>query len=467
MSTYFNRRDFVKLSALAGGGQLLNSCANSLESNKNMCDFAAPKIDKVRVAVVGLGNRGYGAVQRLMKIADLEIVAFSDLEEAKVKKANALLKRSDLKEAKEFFSGPEDYKGICDMDIDLMYCVTSWDYHTPISVYAMESGVHAATEVPAGKTIDEMWELVETSERTQRHCMMLENCCYDFFELTSLNMVRQGVFGELTHAEGAYIHCLSESMMGSSNENSGGWRRKENIGFHGNLYPTHGLGPIAQCRDINRGNRFEYLVSMSSQEAAFSSFARKKGRKDMLNIDFRGDMNTCVLKTSKGQTVMIQHDVSSPRPYSRIHMLQGSRGMVRKYPRGEYALIDHHKGHQFLNEEERKDLEAKYRHPLIKTLGEVAKKVGGHGGMDFMMDYRLIYCLKNGLPLDQNVYDAATWTSLFPLSIQSVKQRSSSVQVPDFTRGKWKTNKQLPIVDLDPKKLKLYNTDMAKGQLSV
>ena len=161
--------------------------------------------------------------------------------------------------------------------------------------------------------------------------------------------------------------------MGSSNENSGGWRRKENIGFHGNLYPTHGLGPIAQCLDINRGNRFEYLVSMSSQEAAFSSFARKKGRKDMLNIDFRGDMNTCVLKTSKGQTVMIQHDVSSPRPYSRIHMLQGSRGMVRKYPRGEYALIDHHKGHQFLNEEERKDLEAKYRHPLIKTLGEVAK----------------------------------------------------------------------------------------------
>ncbi|WDE95786.1 Gfo/Idh/MocA family oxidoreductase [Lentisphaera profundi] len=469
MGLNFSRRNFLKTSALVAGASTVGGCTSGplTLGKSNMCGFAAPKIDKIRVAIIGLGNRGSAAVQRLMKIADLEIVALSDLREAQVKKSNQLLIDAGLKPAKEFHAGPDDYKKICEMDIDLVYCCTSWEYHTPIAVYAMKHGSHTATELPAGKTIDELWELVETSEATKKHCMMLENTCYDFFELNSLNMVRHGVFGEITHAEGAYIHTIVKYISGETESYYKNWRLDENTGVHGSLYPTHGLGPVAQCMNINRGNQFDYMVSMSSQEAAFSEFTRQHKRPDLLRENYRGDMNTSIIKTTLGQTIMVQHDVSTPRPYSRIHMLQGSRGMLRKYPREEYALISDHDGHGWLDEEAKNALEEKYKHPLIKTMGDIAQKVGGHGGMDFMMDYRLIYCLKNGLALDQDVYDAASWSSIIPLSIDSVAKRSASLDVPDFTRGNWKTNKPLGIVDVNPKKLRLHDTTQAKGQLNV
>ena len=321
-------------------------------------------------------------------------------------------------------------------------------------VYAMKSGKHACTEVPAAMTVEEAWELVETSEKTGKHCMMLENCCYDFFEMQTLNMVREGVFGELTHAEGAYIHTLCGLIANEKNGYQGMWRFNQNNENNGSLYPTHGLGPVAQCMNINRGNLFSHLVSMSSQEAAFTEWARHNGREKYAALKhYRGDMNTTLIKCAKGQTIMIQHDVSTPRPYSRIHLLQGTKGMARKWPEQMIAL-----GHKKQNAEQMKELQAKYEHPLSRTMGEIARKVGGHGGMDFIMDYRLIYSLKNGLPLDQDVYDAAAWSSVVPLSIDSVANNSRSIDVPDFTRGAWKTNKPLGIVDVKPSLLPVVGT---------
>jgi hypothetical protein len=280
--------------------------------------------------------------------------------------------------------------------------------------------------------------------------------------------VRQGVFGELTHAEGAYIHSLVDYMQPEEGEEiyQGNWRIAHNLERNGNLYPTHGLGPVAQCLDINRGNRFRYLTSMSSQQAAFTEHARRTDNLAYADLPtYRGDMNTTLIKCAGGQTVMVQHDTSTPRAYSRIHLLQGSLGMARKWPRKGICL--HEKGHRWLDEEELAELEARYEHPLARTLGDLARRVGGHGGMDFIMDYRLIYCLKNGLPLDQDVYDAAAWSVVAPLSCDSVARRSASLDVPDFTRGAWQTNAPLAVVDVDPALLPVRPMVPAEEQLEV
>ena len=452
-----NRKEFLWASALAAGAVPMVGMAAA--GRRNMCGFAAPPMDKVRIGIIGLGMRGTGAVMRLSKIRDVEIVALCDLREEMVVRSQKLLADAGRKPAKPFSGTEEVWKNLVALDLDLVYIVTPWRWHTPMAVHAMENGKHAATEVPAATTLDECWRLVEASEKTGKHCMMLENCCYDFFELQTLNMVRQGVFGELTHAEGAYIHNLCELISNEKGDNSyqGQWRLHQNIGQNGNLYPTHGLGPVSQCLDINRGNQYDHLVSMSTQEAAFSEWARENNEKYANIENFRGDMNSTLIKCAKGQTIMIQHDVSTPRPYSRIHMLQGTKGIARKYPKKQIALIDHDHGHKWLDSAEMKELKAKYEHPLTRTIGEIAKKVGGHGGMDFIMDYRLVYCLKNGLPLDKDVYDAAAWSCIVPLSLKSVAKDGCTVEVPDFTRGAWKTNAPLGIVDVDPAKLPLLD----------
>lgn len=446
-----NRKEFITATAVAAGATSLVGCntTKSGSSQKNMCGYSAPKIGKIRVGIIGLGQRGSGAVNRLSKIKDVEIVALCDLREEMVMRSQKTLAKAGRPAAKSFSGSTEVWKDLVALDLDLVYVVTPWRYHTPMCVYAMKSGKHACTEVPAAVTVEEAWELVETSEKTGKHCMMLENCCYDFFEMQTLNMVRQGVFGELTHAEGAYIHTLCGLIANEKNGYQGMWRFDQNNENNGSLYPTHGLGPVAQCMDINRGNLFSHLVSMSSQEAAFTEWARANGRDKYANLKhYRGDMNTTLIKCAKGQSIMIQHDVSTPRPYSRIHLLQGTKGMARKWPEQMIAL-----GHKKQNTEQMKELQAKYEHPLNRTMGEIARKVGGHGGMDFIMDYRLIYSLKNGLPLDQDVYDAAAWSSIVPLSIESVAKNSRTVEIPDFTRGAWKTNKPLGIVNVDPAKL--------------
>lgn len=444
-----NRRSFLKNITLSTGALAtsLNLEANensfvSKHASFNMCGYAAPKLPTVRVGIVGLGMRGPGAVDRLSYIEGVEIKALCDKYADRVEKAQSILTKKGLPAAKSY-SGEEGWKALCESnDIDLVYVTTPWHLHTPISIYAMKNGKHAASEVPAAKTIDECWELVETSEKTKKHMMMLENCCYDFFELLTLNMARNGLFGEIVHAEGAYIHDLTKDYLFNKNAYADMWRLKENMTRNGSLYPTHGLGPIAQCMNINRGDKFDYLVSMSSNDFTMGSMADELASKDdffkpYANKNYRGNMNTTVIKTNHGKTLMVQHDVSTIRPYSRIHLVSGTKGAAQKWPGPEKIAL----GHGWMKPEEQKQLQEKYTLPIVKHIGEIAKNVGGHGGMDFIMDWRLIDCLRNGLPLDQDVYDAASWTSAGLLSEVSLKKRSSSVDMPDFTRGAWQSNK--------------------------
>ncbi len=451
-----NRRNFLRNITLGSGvlavglpsigksATVADDLAAAPQNGKqqfNMSGYAAPKLDKVRIGIIGLGMRGPGAVQRMSYIEGVEIKALCDKQPDRVAKAQKILEKAGIPKAKEY-SGEDGWKALCESnDIDLVYICTPWHYHTPMAVYAMKNGKHACTEVPAAVTLDECWQLVETSEKTKKHCMMLENCCYDFFEQLTLNMARNGMFGEVIHAEGAYLHNLLDLNF-NKNGYADMWRLKENATRNGNLYPTHGLGPIAQCLNINRGDNFDHLVSMSGNDFLMGEEAKKRAEKDAFYNQFvgkpyRGNMNTTIIRTVNGKTIMLQHDVTSPRPYSRIHLLTGTKGMASKWPSPERIAL----GEEWVKDSELKDLYDKYQTPLVKHVGDIAKKVGGHGGMDFIMDWRTIDCLRNGLPLDQNVYDAALWSSVSPLSEKSVANRSKSVDVPDFTRGAYKSNK--------------------------
>lgn len=454
-----NRREFLKLSGLAGLGLIgtgLSSFKSAEEMERlpemikrkriqhfNMSGFAAPKLEKVRVGFIGLGMRGPGAVNRMSKIEGVEIVAICDLVPEKVDKIAKSLEKTSHKPEKYSGSAYAWKKMVDRDDLDLIYIATPWDWHTPMAVYAMESGKHAAVEVPAAKTLEECWQLVETSERTQKHCMMLENCCYDFFELMTLNMARDGFFGDIIHGEGAYIHDLLDLNF-AKNAYEDMWRLKENY-RDGNLYATHGLGPICQLMDINRGDQMDYLTSLSSADFHMADKAKELAEKDnfyalFVEKKFGGNINTTIIKTKHGKSMMMQHDVTSPRPYSRLHALSGTKAFAQKYPMEKISS-----GHGWIKDDELKVLREKYTPAIVKKVGELAKTIGGHGGMDFMMEWRLVDCLRNGLPLDQDVYDAALWSALSPLSEWSVAHRSNSIDVPDFTGGSWKTNKPIDI----------------------
>lgn len=399
---------------------------------KNVLQLAVAPIPTVRIGFIGVGNRGSAAVQRYTFMEGVEIVALCDLVESRVKSSQNVLKDKGIAPAAEYV-GEEAWKQVCEReDIDLIYICTDWGTHTPMAVYAMEKGKHVAIEVPAATSVDECWQLVNTAEKTRRHCMILENCCYDFFELNTLNMAQQDVFGEIVHGEGAYIHDLRTQLK------SNGWRIKYYEDYSGNPYPTHGFGPICQAMNIHRGDKMNYLVSVSSNQFGITNYLKDtfgENSNESQKTYKLGDMNTTIIKTQKGKTIMVQHDVTSPRPYSRLHTLSGTKGFAQKYPDSKIALEP--KPHEFLSEEEFNKCLKQYEHPFIKEIGEYAKKVGGHGGMDFIMDYRLIYCLRNGLPLDIDVYDTAEWSCLFELTEISTSSGGAPVRIPDFTRGDW------------------------------
>jgi len=411
------------------------------EGQSNVLALRCEPIDTVRLAIIGLGMRGQQAVYRLSFIEEVKIVALADLVPVSIDSAQQTLIRRGRPEAVAY-SGVEGWKEICQRDdIDLVYICTHWDLHAPIAIYAMENGKHAATEIPAALTIDECWQLVNTAERTRRHMIMLENCNYDFFEMATLNMVQQGLFGEIVHAEGAYIHDLRSMLFAEEGEPGhywDMWRLRHNELKDGALYPMHGLGPLAHALNIHRGDRMEYLVSVSSGQFGLTAYAKEKfgDDSDYARRNYKkGDMNTTIIKTARGKTIKIQHDVTSPRPYSRIHMLSGTKGFAQKWPVRGIALEP--KGHNFLPPEEMKKLLDNYEHPIVTEVGQKAREVGGHGGMDFIMDYRLIYCLRHGLPLDMDVYDAAEWSAVIELSQISVANQGMPVKIPDFTRGAW------------------------------
>ena len=411
------------------------------KGQEDMLLFAADPIDTVRTGFIGLGMRGPDAVRRFTYIDGAKVVALCDLEADRVARSQEILAGRGKPAAAEY-SGEDGWKQLCERDdIDLVYICTNWQTHVEMAVYAMECGKHVAVEVPAAMSVAECWRLVDTSERTRKHCMMLENCVYDFFELTCLNMAQQGLFGEVLHAEGAYIHNL-EPFWDYYHNN---WRLDFNQKHSGDVYATHGFGPDCQVLNIHRGDKLEYLVSMDTKSVVGLEVAKEKMGVDTFA---NGDQTSTLVKTRNGKTILVQHNVYTPRPYDRMYQLVGTKGFADKYPNSAFAFepdqiadaaaeYDNLSSHSYVPREVRDSLMAKYKHPIAKEIEEKAREVGGHGGMDFIMDYRLVWCLRNGKPLDMDVYDAAEWSCLGELTAASIANGSKPVKIPDFTRGRW------------------------------
>ncbi len=414
---------------------------------ENMLAFAAPAMEKVRIGFVGLGMRGPGAVNRMCFIEGAEVVALCDLEKDRAESAARILERNGKPAASLYYGSEDAWKEVCEReDIDLIYIATDWKTHAVIAKYAMEQGKHVAIEVPAAMNMAEIWDLIDTSERTRKHCIQLENCVYDFFELTSLNMAQKGLFGDILHAEGAYIHNLADFWDSYHND----WRLTYNRDHRGDVYPTHGIGPICQALNIHRGDKMNILVSMDTKSVNGKEYYEAH-RGELENGFANGDQTSTLIRTENGKTMLIQHNVVTPRPYNRLYQLVGTKGFANKYPIEGYMIdtevvkadergaVDHENlsAHDFVPYDVKTALMEQYKHPIHKELEEQAKKVGGHGGMDFVMDYRLIWCLRNGLPLDMDVYDLAEWCCLTELTNISIINNSAPVEVPDFTRGHW------------------------------
>ncbi|MDE6051600.1 MAG: Gfo/Idh/MocA family oxidoreductase, partial [Paramuribaculum sp.] len=357
----------------------------------DMVGFAADPIDTVRVGIIGLGMRGASAVDRLIKVPGAKVVAICDIEMPRVEKSLQYFDKAGLPRAAAYGGKEDSWKELVERpDLDLIYIVTDWKNHTPMALYAMEQGKHAAIEVPAAMNLDEIWALINTSERTRRHCMMLENCVYDFFEMNTLNMAQQGLFGEVLHVEGSYIHNLEEFWPYYWNN----WRMDYNREHRGDVYPTHGTGPACQLLDMHRGDRMTTLVAMDTKAVNAPAYIERTTGKAPESFA-NGDHTMTMIRTAEGKTLHIQHDVVNPRPYSRMYQLTGTKGFANKYPMEGYAfepaqlandeVPDHENlsAHGYISDAQRQALTEKYIHPIIKEVGEVAKSVGGHGGMDY------------------------------------------------------------------------------------
>lgn len=410
------------------------------EGQEDMLQFAAEPVDTVRVGFIGLGMRGPGAVTRFTYIDGTRTVALCDLEKDRVEKAQEILKNAGKPAAAEYV-GAESWKQLCERDdINLVYICTPWNMHVEMAVYAMQHGKHVAVEVPAATSVAECWQLVDVSEQTRKHCMMLENCVYDFYELTTLNMAQQGLFGEVIHAEGAYIHNLAE-FWDRYHDN---WRLAFDQAHSGDVYATHGLGPDCQVLNIHRGDRMDYLVSMATNSVVGLETAKKNMGADTFA---NGDQTSTMIRTVNGKTILLQHNVYTPRPYDRMYQVVGTKGYAEKYPYPGFAFepeqisgdgnFENLSAHSFVSSDVYDELMKKYQSPIVKDIEEKAKAVGGHGGMDYIMDYRMVWCLRNGKPLDMDVYDAAEWSCIGELSAASIANGSKPVRIPDFTRGKW------------------------------
>lgn len=451
---------------------------------KDVLQLRTSPLKTVRVGFVGLGMRGPGAVERFTHMKDMglsvEIVGLCDYEKERAEKCQGYLRKAGMPDAQIYY-GENGWKELCARkDVDLIYVATDWDHHVPVALEAMKNGHHAAVEVPTAMNMKDCWDLVNMAEKMQVHCVQLENCCYDFFEMNTLNMVQQGLLGEVVHVEGAYIHCLDDFWpyywQGPKDEKGVhkdplGWRMRYNRDYRGDVYATHGLGPACQVLGIHRGDRLKTLIALDTKPfhgpEYIENYNKKHPEAPMDGSNYQcGDHTTTLMRTEKGKVIEIQHNVMNPQPYSRLYQVTGMTGFANKYPTvagAQYALsgdalkagdgVPNHENlnaHGYLNEEQQKALEAKYMHPLIKEVGEKAKTVGGHGGMDFIMDYRMVYCLQNGYPMDMDVYDLAEWCCVAELGYISM-ENNCAVEVPDFTRGLWNKETKLKMWGVEGK----------------
>lgn len=444
------RREFIKTSAAAGAGLTFGGIFASRDAvqpklqNPLLSPKIAPPMEKVRIGFMGVGGMGTAHVRNLLRIEGAELCAVCDIVEWKVERVQAMCMAAGKAEPEGYTHGEYDFKRMCERDdLDLVYSATPWRWHVQMCVEAMNTGKHAATEVPAALTIDECWQIVETSEKTGKYCIMMENCNYDRIEMMILNMVKKGVLGELLHAECGYLHDLREvkhDMLGE-----GVWRRTHSMKRNGDLYPTHGLGPVAQCMDINRGNQFDYLVSMASKTKGLHLYALERFGPDSPQADEEfvlGDVVTTLIRTKRDETIVLQHDTSSPRPYSRDILVQGTKGLVRKYPTPLIYIEGRNEPHRW---EDIGNYRKEFEHPIWAQLEEKSRGAG-HGGMDFIEDFRLIDALLNGREPDMDVYDAATLSAVSELSERSIAEGSKPLTFPDFTRGMWKKSREFQVM---------------------
>jgi predicted dehydrogenase len=428
--------------------ELINNTKRDVKGT--MFGFAADPISKVRVGIIGLGNRGNTLLEMFQYLVEnemAEVIALSDISEEKVTKAAEKLAVWQSKKPVLYHKSKTEWEKLAKRDdIDLVIIATPWDLHTPMAIYSMENGKHVGSEVPVASTIEDCWKIIETAECTQKHCMMMENCNYNEEELWVLNMIQEGVFGDITHTEGAYLHDLRALMLHDTYY-EGQWRLHEHAERNGNLYTTHALGPIAFYLGIGRGDNFSYLTSMSSRELNLSIAAKKY--KHPIQSYKCGDMNNTLIKTEKGKTILLQFDVHTGRPYSRINKIVGTKAVHDGYPSRLYIEAEkpEYWGHNWLKEEAYNEYKSKYQHPIIKKLKTISQGFKqGHGGMDFVMIYRLVKCLNLGIPLDINVYDSIHWSAITPLSELSVAAKSQTIIVPDFTGGTWIKENPLEIM---------------------
>ena len=435
------------------GGTIVVDSPARPEGQEHVLGLTVEPMEHVRVAFVGLGMRGPWAVMRFCNIPGVEIVALCDYDRQRAEACQKFLRGAGMMPA-DVYHGAKGYEALCERDdIDLVYIATDWNHHYPVAVCAMEHGKHTAIEVPSTMNLEQCWGLIDLAEKNRLHCFILENCCYDYYELTALNMAQQGLFGEIIRAEGAYIHTLDAYWdaywLDPDDEDSDElhWRLKYNMENRGDLYTTHGLGPVAQCMNIHRGDRFTTLVAMDTESFVGKELVEAKTGEACATFR-NGDHTTTLLRTARGRVVEIQHNVMTPQPYNRLFKLTGTKGYATKYPTPELALsadvlrgkavpqMDDINAHRFLSAEQRDALMAEYYHPILAKFGELGREMG-HGGMDYIMDARLVYCLQNGLPLDMDVYDMAEWCCIAELGALSMDNNCASVAFPDFTRGHW------------------------------
>ena len=446
---WLNRRDILKVGAVGAGGlaiqSLLPRMALAGPDGAPMIGFHDKPMETIGIGFVGVGLMGTAHVENLLKIEGAEIRAVCDVVPEKVERAQRLVAEASQPKPKGYSRGSTDFKRLCDQaDLDLIFTATPWEWHVRVCVAAMKAGKHAATEVPAAQSLDDCWRLVETSEKSRKHCVMMENCNYDRFEMMVLNMVDKGVFGELLHARCGYLHDLR--AVKHDMEGEGVWRRDHSMTSDGDLYPTHGLGPVAQCLDINRGNSFETLVAMGSKTRGLHRYAVERFGADSpqaAETFVLSDVVTTMLNTSAGETVLVTHDTSSPRPYSRDFLIQGTLGIARKYPEPRIYIEGRSDPHRWDPVEPYFE---EYDHPLWQRLKKESEGAG-HGGMDFIEDYRLIAGLRAGRPLDSDVYDAAMLSAVVELSERSISRGGETIRFPDFTRGGWRNPRRLQVME--------------------
>jgi hypothetical protein len=392
--------------------------------------------DRVRIGVIGLGNRGMGMLSGWAAVPGAVITAVCDNQADRAARAADRVVALGGARPAEYGGSDTAYEQLCASDdVDLVYVATPWEWHARHGMAAMHGGKHVGIELPIATELKELWDLVDTSERTGRHCWLMENCSYGRNELAILRMAHEGVFGEITNGHGGYLHDLRELMF-STTYYAGQWRRLWHTRVNASFYAMHGLAPIATCMDINRGDRFTYLTATSTASEGLADYRERFMPPDHPSWGetyVKGDLVTCMIQTQQGRTIRAEHDVSSPRPYSRINSLAGTRGIVEDYPERIYVEPDH--GHHTWGDFG--PYRDRYDHWLWRKVGDDAANNGGHGGMDYILQWRIVQQMRAGLVPDIDVYDSAAWCAPVPLSAESLRKDSRPVAVPDFTRGRW------------------------------